>query len=129
MRQELINIFVPFDLAKLAYEKQFSEWCACLVSKKTGHSPNFIEKFIRGGFETLFDFKDKSNIYLNGFYSCPTHLQLIIWLKNNHKIDVTMGHNGLWSVLNQEGHLVYQNDECFFEINQALEIGLKLVNL
>ena len=126
MIQQLKNIFVPYNVAKLAYEKQFGEWCACLVSEKRGHTPNFSDIKVNGYIETHFGLEFEIRP-INGHYYCPTHLQLILWLKNTHNIDVTMGHNGLWSVLDSQGTLIYQNDECFFEINQALDLGLKLV--
>ena len=128
MKPKLKNIFVPFELAKLAYEKGFREWCACVSWNEFGHKDYLANSFTFGH---RYDFQyDPVNIEEkneNEETSTPTHLQLILWLKNTHNIDVTMGHNGLWSVLDSQGTLIYQNDECFFEINQALEIGLKLV--
>ena len=132
MQQELKNIFVPFELAKLAYEKGFCEWCAGVdfdvVNSKEPTLANTIgmEKNGEEADSYIFDFDFFPNVK-NKLYGVPTHLQLILWLKNTHNIDVTMSHNGLWSVLDSQGTLIYQNDECFFEINQALEIGLKLV--
>ena len=88
MNKKFKNVFVDFELAKLAYQKGFKEWCPSMVSKKRGYTPTFYEKLIEGSLHTLFDLSEIKDYPVNQHYYCPTHSQLIFWLKDNHNINL-----------------------------------------
>lgn len=128
MKQELKNIFVPYLLAKLAFEKGFTEWCLAVQFKEQSETeplPNAKIVIIEGREVSIFDypyFSDDSK----GEYGIPTHFQLIAWLKDKHDIDVTMQINGLWAVIASHGY-TYDSGDNEFEINRALEVALNLL--
>lgn len=120
MKQELTNIFVPYQVAKLAFEKGFIEWCAGINNKKNQIMSNCESDDFNFDFKYFTDDSD-------GEFGIPTHLQLIVWLKRKHDIDVTMQVNGFWIVLDAFGRDTYFEYENEFEINQALEVALNLL--
>lgn len=128
MNEKLKNIFVPYNVAKLAFEKGFTEWCALVDIKDStiGVYPNIADFEIEGEFYSLFDFKYKSDDSKTE-YGIPTHFQLIDWLKDKHNIDVLMENNGTWYVLDKKGMMSFLDSENEFEINQALEVALNLL--
>ncbi len=74
-----------------------------------------------------FDFEYQASFVTPNVF-LPTHFQLIKWLKDEHNIDVQMQANGLFDVQNIFGD--YERNgkgEKEFEINEALEIGLKAI--
>ena len=120
MKQELINIFVPYHVAKLSFEKGFTEWCAGINNKKN----EIVSNCESDDFDFDYNYLSDDSF---GEYGIPTHLQLIVWLKDKHNIDVTMQINGFWRVIDAFGNHVYFENETEFEINQALEVSLNLL--
>ena len=125
MNDKLKNIFVPYNVAKLAFEKGFTEWCAGLQKKELELILNTHPIL---NYENDYQYFGDDN---DGEYGIPTHFQLITWLHNNHNIDVLNYQfplNGLYQVLDSNGY--YGKNEEFdteFEINQALEVALNLL--
>ena len=124
MNNKLKNIFVPYNVAKLAFEKGFTDWCAGINNKLNQVISNCESDDFKFDFEYITDDND-------GEYGIPTHFQLIDWLKDKHNIDVLNCQfplNGLYKVLDSNGY--YGKNEEFdteFEINQALEVALNLL--
>lgn len=114
MNEKLNNIFVTVNVAKLANEKGFDEWCACLYSNEIGIISNSKDCY-----EWDTSISEPSTVWLR----IPTHFQLIKWLKDKHNIDVQMHHNGLWDVQNIDGEYV----DLGLEINEALIIALNQI--
>lgn len=129
MNEKLKNIFVPYNVAKLAFEKGFTEWCKSIQGKDDKEpSPNAKIQYDGEGSIPIFVY---DYAYLSddskGEYGIPEHSQLIVWLKDKHNIDVVMDYNGLYKVFDSIGNYAYFNDENEFEINQALEVALNLL--
>ena len=127
MNEKLNNIFVTVDVAKLAKEKGFDEWCSAFSKNQTlkeyeneiSYFPNICDSLIGFGFE---------NYGNKNFISMPTHFQLIKWLKDKHDIDAIILESGLFKVINQYGNRCYNdNDDSEFEINEALTIALNQI--
>lgn len=120
MDQKLNNIFVPVDVAKLARDKGFNEWCACLFHINTG---NIIPNEHESDFDYNYDVNDK------GLCFCiPTHFQLIKWLNKNYGIEVQIMPIGIFVVGDNMGFLVMNDkNESDLEINEALTIALNLI--
>lgn len=126
MTQQLKNIFVPYNVAKLAFEKGFIEWCSAIQGKDQSEpEPNVKIVTKEGRRFSLFDYAYLSDDS-DGEYGIPTHFQLISWLKDKHDIDVTMQINGLLAVISTHGY-TYDSGDNEFEINRALEVGLNLL--
>ena len=117
MQEQLKNIFVSLEVAKMAKEKGFSEWCAAYYSVR--HEtiyPNI------DGFGSLLADCDNPQECIE----FPTHFQLVEWLFKNHKIYIFQESTETWKVdFNLKsgwfGH-VYINT-----INDALIFALNLV--
>jgi len=122
MNDKLKNIFVPYEIAKLAYEKGFREWCACIGENRCNIFLNSEGEYI--------DF-DYMGVPINGYYGLPTHFQLISWLKINHDIDVSnsaLGFTGKWVVIDVTGcHVCNLKMDDEFEINEAIEVALNIL--
>lgn len=126
MTEQLKNIFVPYLLAKLAFEKGFTEWCLATQGKEEPEPlPNFRITTKEGRQVAIFDYPYFSDDSFKE-YGIPTHFQLIAWLKDKHDIDVTMQINGLWAVIASHGY-TYDSGDNEFEINRALEVALNLL--
>lgn len=116
MNEKLNNIFVTVDVANMAKEKGFDEWCACSVFVKSAMFPQ--TKSDKWAFQER---KDKA-------LGIPTHYQLIKWLKDKHDIDVKMLESGLFKVIDQYGNRCYNSDDDNeFEINESLTIALNQI--
>lgn len=119
MEKELENIFVPYEIAKLSYEKGFREWCCALVTSDDlfmnatkNYEPDFGYTLLSNGL---------------GQFGLPTHFQLIAWLKYNHNIHLSFEKNGKFSVCIPEKlsfRWIVEDDTIEFEINKALEVAL-----
>jgi len=127
MEKKLENIFVTYEIAKLAYEKGFREWCACLVSKERGHTPNFHEKEVDGYIETLFDLECEQDEIINEHNPCPTHFQLISWLRENHEILIILCSDKTFEVELTNGDYFTDGDNLIIDINKAIEIALNIL--
>lgn len=121
MNKELENIFVPVEVAKLAKQKGFKDWCACYKEE-----PRYSELAnVRGDLGWYYGKRENSK----NIVAIPTHFQLIKWLKDKHDVDLRMEFNGIWSVIDTFGaNHINSEGETEFEINEALEIGLKAIN-
>ena len=129
MNEKLKNIFVPYNVAKLAFEKGFTEWCVSIsLEDDKDPVPNSIIKDDDDGLieDHIFDYNYLSDDSY-GEYGIPTHFQLISWLQSEHNIDVEMNQYGLWTVIDSIGVIIYFEEENYFEINQALEVALNLL--
>lgn len=112
MQEQFKNIFVTLEVAKMAKEKWFSEWCAAYYSVRH---------------ETIFPNIDGFGNLLTGYdnpqecIELPTHFQLTEWLRENHQIDV----------IKAVDYKIYIKDELWANdiesINDALLEALKLV--
>lgn len=120
MSEKLKNIFVPIEVAKLAFEKGFTEWCAGINNKLNQVISNCKSDDFEFDFKYITDDND-------GEYGIPTHFQLIAWLYDKHSINVIIYYNGLWKVYDFGGRPIYFEFESEFEINQALEVALNLL--
>lgn len=109
MENKLENIFVSYEIAKLAYEKGFREWCAGI-----GVCDNSVGTMLNTEKDDI-DFEYLGNPS-KGYYGLPTHFQLMAWLLDNHNIDMFILHR----TLSNRGSLDVEK----FNINIALEIAL-----
>lgn len=116
MNEKLSSIFVPVEVAEMAKEKGFNEWCAC-VYNHNGFIPNSDNDW---DFSWGIERSKKA-----GCINIPTHYQLIKWLNESHHIDVPMHYNGLWDVQNKEGDY----EDLGLELNEALMIALSLIEV
>lgn len=126
MNEKLQSIFVPEAVARLAKEKGFDEWCACVfVPRLNEYFPNMASSH---DFDYVFDYEFKASNNIDSNLDIPTHFQLIKWLKDKHDIDVQMNFSGFWNVIISSGAWIYDlQDNNDFEINEALELALKQV--
>lgn len=117
MEKKLENIFVPYEIAKLAYQKGFREWCAGIdiCDNSVGTILNTEEDDI--------DFEYFGNPS-KGYYGLPTHFQLMDWLQSNHNVQITMHKEGGFTVFDKDGFMKFDKGKPRFEINKALEIAL-----
>ncbi len=125
MNKQLKNIFVPFEIAKLAKQKGFYEWCAF---KYGDHLDNGNPVFYgntdgEGTFLCEYD----NGIDNNEDLSIPTHFQLMMWLVEQHHIEVTMKSSGMFKVFEKSGSILWVDNNNEFEINEALEHALNLL--
>ena len=120
MSKKIENIFVTLEVAKMAKEKGFDEWCAAFWD--CGVNGYFL-------FPNLNFNKSKEWGNAPSSYQCiaPTHFQLTQWLITNHKIYVFQESTERWKIAydlacGRFGQN-YRNT-----INEALLEALKLVN-
>lgn len=113
MQEQFKNIFVTLEVAKMAKEKGFVEWCAAYYSIRH----ELIYPNIDGFGNLLADCDNQQECI-----ELPTHHQLIEWLRAKN-IDVWRG----W----KEEHVVQKKGlepSYLKNINDALLEALKLVN-
>jgi hypothetical protein len=114
MQEQLKNIFVTKEVAKLAKEKGFDEICAGFFTIKEddifSNSDSFAE----------FIFEPCANP--EKFIEAPTHFQLIQWLLKNHEIDVWHSFNE-WDAMPK-----YSESKSFVSIDEALIFALNQIN-
>lgn len=90
MQEELKNIFVTKEVAKIAKEKGFGEICAGYFSVYGECvSPNS-----NSDYEFVLDACDNPESYIEA----PTHFQLIQWLITNHKIYIFQESTERWKI-------------------------------
>lgn len=109
MNKELKYIFVPNEVSILASEKGFKEWSFPI--KK-------ILPLFGFHFENEAD-EPKGNMI--------THTQLIMWLVEQHHIEIQLQMNGMFTVCDAFGTTLWINDENEFEINDAITHALNLL--
>jgi hypothetical protein len=121
MNQKLENIFVSVDVAKLAKEKGFNEWCACLYHINTG---SIIPNEHEGDFDYKYDVNDKGSCFC-----IPTHFQLIVWLRVKHRIYVSDNNIASIETYNRFSITQFMSTKVFVAktINEALTIALNLI--
>lgn len=111
MQQELKNIFVTKEVAKLAKEKGFNEICAgfyMIDEDDIFPNSNLHCEFI---LETCDD-PEK-------FIEAPTHYQLIEWIEETFFVRISRNNEGWW-IVKEKGF-----EPTFIEdINMALEFAL-----
>lgn len=88
MNDKLKNIFVPYNVAKLAFEKGFTDWCAGINNKLNQVISNCESDDFEFDYKYIIDDSD-------GEYGIPTHFQLIAWIQSKHYINFVMDYNGL----------------------------------
>lgn len=117
MQEQLKNIFVSLEVAKIAKEKGFSEWCAAYYSVR--HETIFSN--IHGFSNLLADCDNPEECI-----ELPTQFQLIQWLITNHKICILQESTEIWKVdFNLRSGWFGQ--VCISTINDALIFALNLV--
>ena len=111
MQQELKNIFVTKEVAKLAKEKGFDEICA---------------GFFRVHEEDVFPNSDSDHEFIFGwcdnqddYIDAPTHFQLIEWIEGTFFVRISRNNEGWWIVKEKGFEPTYIED-----INMALEFAL-----
>ena len=117
MQQELKNIFVTKEVAKLAKEKGFNGICAGFFTIKEddifSNSDSFAE----------FIFEPCANP--EKFIEAPTHFQLIQWLIEKHKIYVFHQEAERWKITYElncgafgQGYRNNISDSLIFALNK-----------
>lgn len=113
MTNQFENIFVSLEVAKLAKEKGFNEWCCSYYHGEQKHlNPHT--------FEDNYDIEN--SLFSNFQYQAPTHYQLIEWLSGK----------GFRLCKPYTKWLMYDSKfnkliETFEDINQALIKALNLI--
>jgi len=125
MQNQLKQIFVPIEIAKLARQKGFDQWCVCKFGDHlcSGHAEFYGNTDGEGTFLYEYD----NGIDDNQDLSIPTHTQLIMWLVERHSIEVQLQMNGLFTVCDAIGGTLWLDDENHFEINDAIFHALNLL--
>ena len=115
MQQELKNIFVTKEVAKLAKEKGFNEWCVAYYSIRYGTIfPNI------DGFGNLLNDCDNPH----EFIELPTNFQLIQWLEGKGYFVCQAITN--WRIYSNDGYIRFAM--AFDTINDALIFALNKIN-
>lgn len=109
MNELLTNIFVSLEVAKLAKEKGFNEWCACYKEQKYTESANVRD-------DLGWYYGKRKNII-----PIPAHYQLIEWLALNHATTVSRAYTGAYIVF--RGWDVSK----YLPINEAFLYALNLI--
>ena len=116
MQQELKNIFVTKEVAKLAKEKGFNEICAgfyMIDEEDIFPNSNFHYEFI-------LDTCDNPE----SFIEAPTHFQLIQWLEGKGYFVRQAITN--WRIYSNDGYIRFAM--AFDTIDEALIFSLNLIN-
>ena len=114
MQQELKNIFVTKEVAKLAKENGFNEICAGFFKIYEG------DVFPNSNFDCEFFLGICDNP--ENFIEAPTHFQLMEWLLKNHELDVWRAFDSEWIVMG------ICTENPIFNINEALTLALNQIN-
>lgn len=111
MQDQLKNIFVAKEVAKLAKEKGFNEWCAGYYRiDEENVLPNSV--FGHGFILETCDNPEK-------FIEAPTHFQLIRWIEETFFVRISRNNERWWIVKEKGFEPTYIED-----INMALEFAL-----
>lgn len=116
MNEKLNNIFVTVEVAKLAKEKGFNEWCACLYANEIGFISHSDDCY-----QWATSRSEPSTVWLR----IPTHFQLIEWLRVNHRTEIFTVDPIYWQVRGIDNRCYFINEKGNpLTLNEALTIAL-----
>ena len=113
MQEQLKNIFVTKEVAKLAKEKGFNEICMGFFRVTS------FAKFVLPNSDTSNNFNLEACDNPENFIEAPTHFQLIRWIEETFFVRISRNNEGWWIIKEKGFEPTYIED-----INMALEFAL-----
>lgn len=116
MQEQFKNIFVTLEVAKMAKEKGFNEWCAAYYDIQ---DDNEICANVVPYDKSWCEHEMSDHIAV----PAPTYFQLTEWLREKYWLDIYFGRFDAWYIDNSQSVQIGE----FKNINDALIEALKLV--